>query len=149
MTQQRNPATAPIFRAFSELSALPPAERRESLMLRLEHVWNEAQGKTYTNKHGDAVPNPDGNLQLKVIQAVAALQGLTGETAPGQIDVEESDRIKLAALRSLCSDSAVFGAVLTAGSLLPLFTRFMREMAAMDSEQRDAAALMAPGENIG
>ena len=40
-------------------------------------------------------------------------------------------------------DSAVFGAVLTAGSLLPLFTRFMREMAAMDSEQRDAAAVRA------
>ena len=81
MTSTRHPGTAPIFRAFSELSGLPPAERREALMLRLEHVWDEAQQKTYTNKHGDEVANPDGNLQLKVIQAVAVLQGLTGETA--------------------------------------------------------------------
>lgn len=81
MTSTRHPGTAPIFRAFSELSGLPPAERRETLMVRLEHVWDEAQAKHYVNKHGDEIPTPDGNLQLKVIQAVAVLQGLTGETA--------------------------------------------------------------------
>ncbi len=84
MTATRNPGTAPIFRAFSELSSLPPAERREALMLRLEHVWTEAQGKSYTNKHGDEIPNPDGTLQLKVIQAVAVLQGMTGPGADAE-----------------------------------------------------------------
>lgn len=67
--------------AFRELSHLPPAEKREALMVRLEHIWDEAQGKGYQNKHGDFVAMPDGNLQLKVIQAVAVLQGMTGPGA--------------------------------------------------------------------
>lgn len=89
MTITRNPATAPVFRAFRELAALPPEERREALMLRLEHVWNEAQGRTYTNKRDEVIPNPDGTLQLKVIQAVAVLQGMTGASA-------EEEQAKLA-----------------------------------------------------
>lgn len=81
MTTERNPGTAPVFRAFTELAHLPPAERREALMLRLEHIWTEAQARHYLNKHGEEIPNPDGTLQLKVIQAVAVLQGMTGPTA--------------------------------------------------------------------
>lgn len=81
MTANRHPGTAPIMVAFRELSHLPPAEKREALMIRLEHLWDEAQGRSYTNKHGDEVASPDGNLQLKVIQAVAVLQGMTGPDA--------------------------------------------------------------------
>lgn len=81
MTATRNPGTAPVLQAFQNLAHLPPAERTEQIMLRLQHIWDEAQGKSYTNKHGDEVPMPDGNLQLKVIQAVAVLQGMTGPQA--------------------------------------------------------------------
>jgi len=84
MTADRNRGTAPVFRAFRELACLPPAERNEALMLRLEHLWDEAQGRTYTNKRGDQIPNPDGTLQLKVIQAVAVLQGMTGQAAEAE-----------------------------------------------------------------
>ena len=91
MTTTRNPGTAPVFRAFRELSGLPPDERREALMVRLEHIWDEAQGRSYVNKHDVEVANPDGTLQLKVIQAVAVLQGMTGPAA-------EAEGAKLAAL---------------------------------------------------
>lgn len=91
MTTTRNPGTAPIFRAFSELSGLPPAERREALMKRLDHVWDEAQNKHYVNKKGEEIAMPDGTLQLKVIQAVAVLQGLTGQAA----EVEQAALAKM------------------------------------------------------
>jgi hypothetical protein len=84
VTTTRHPGTAPIFRAFSELSGLPPAERREALMLRLEHVWDQASNHSYVTKKGDEVHSPDGTLQLKVIQAVAVLQGLTGQAAEAE-----------------------------------------------------------------
>jgi len=89
MTADRNPATSPVFKAFRELAHLPPAERNEALMVRLEHIWNDAQAKHYTNSKGQEIPCPDGTLQLKIIQAVAVLQGLTGE-------VPEGDQAKLA-----------------------------------------------------
>lgn len=89
MTTDRNPATSPVFKAFQELAHLPPAERNEALMVRLEHVWKEAQESFYVTKKGKKVNKPDGTLQLKVIQAVAVLQGLTG-------DVPEGDQAKLA-----------------------------------------------------
>lgn len=84
MTTDRYPMTAPVFRLFRELAHLPPAERTEALMIRLEHVWEQAQSRSYTNKHGDEIASPDGTLQLKVIQAVAVLQGLTGPAAEGE-----------------------------------------------------------------
>jgi len=64
-----------------QLADLPPEERRQELMLRLEHIWAAAQGHTYKNKHGKEISMPDGTLQLKVVQAVAVLQGLTGQSA--------------------------------------------------------------------
>lgn len=103
MTTTRNPGTAPIFRAFSELSGLPPAERREALMLRLEHVWDEAQAKHYVNKKDQEIACPDGALQLKVIQAVAVLQGLTGEAADADANalnkMSDADLLRLALKR--------------------------------------------------
>lgn len=143
MTASRYAANAPIFKHFSELASLPPAERRAELMLRLEHVWEEAQNKTYTTKKGEVVASPDGNLQLKVVQAVAEILD-----APDRLEVEESDRLKLLALRSLCSDKAILSAVIAAGSLQPLLVRFVSEMASVDGEQQYAAALLAAGEGV-
>lgn len=79
MTSERHPGTAPVFKLFRELSALPPEERREALMVRLEHIWDQAQSRTYVTKKGDEYALPDGTLQLKVVQAVAVLQGMAGE----------------------------------------------------------------------
>jgi hypothetical protein len=78
-------------RPFRELSHLPPDERREALMVRLEHVWDEAQARTYTNKRGAEVPAPDTAVMLKVVQAVAVLQGMTGE--PNRSDAERLERM--------------------------------------------------------
>jgi hypothetical protein len=79
---------------------------------------------------------------IRIMERRAKLLGLD---APERIEVEESDRLKLSALRALCSSKELFGAVLTAGSLLPLFTRFVREMAVVDGEQH-YAALTTSGE---
>lgn len=91
MTATRHPGTSPVFRHFRELAGLPPDEQREALMERLEHVWDEAHGRSYVNKYNDIVANPDTAVMLKVVQAVAVLQGLTGkpdeadETALGRM----------------------------------------------------------------
>lgn len=74
----------PVWRQFHELAHLPPDQRRSELMHRLEHVWSEAQARSYLNKHGDEIPNPDTAVMLKVVQAVAVLQGMTGPSAEAE-----------------------------------------------------------------
>lgn len=91
MTSTRHPGTSPVMRPFIELASLPPDQRRDALMVRLEHVWQEAEARHYTNKHGDEIPNPDTAVMLKVVQAVAVLQGLTGE--PNKADAARLERM--------------------------------------------------------
>ena len=73
MTTERHPGTSPVFRHFRELASLPADERHAALMERLEHVWELAEGRCYTNKHGDEIAMPDTAVMLKCVQAVAVL----------------------------------------------------------------------------
>lgn len=73
MTSERHPGTSPVFRHFRELASLPADERHGALMERLEHVWELAEGRSYTNKHGDEIAMPDTAIMLKCVQAVAVL----------------------------------------------------------------------------
>lgn len=81
---------------------------------------------------------------IRIMERRAKLLGLD---APERVEIEESDRLKLSALRALCASKEMFGAVLQAGSLQPLLTRFMREMAVVDGEQH-YAALTTSGEAV-
>jgi hypothetical protein len=63
-----------VFLALAEVSRLGTVdERRAALMERLEHVWRLALERTYTNKHGDEVPNPDNATALRVVEVADAL----------------------------------------------------------------------------
>lgn len=157
MTSTRNPGTAPIFRAFAELSGLPPAERREALMLRLEHLWDQAQAKHYVNKKGEEIAMPDGTLQLKVIQAVAVLQGLTGQAAEDQqaalAKMSDADLLREATKRLPPHEVAALGdhliamreqqtrkqAIVTTGENADERTEEDRDLATTDGDQTEAS----------
>jgi hypothetical protein len=63
-----------VFLALAEVSRLGTVdERRAALMERLEHVWRLALERTYTNKHGDEMPNPDNATALRVVEVADAL----------------------------------------------------------------------------
>lgn len=79
MSAGRSRNDGPVARQFVDLGHLPPEERRQELMLRLETVWNDARARTYCNLKGKEINQPDAAVMLKVVQAVAVLQGLTGE----------------------------------------------------------------------
>lgn len=81
MTATRHRGNAPIALAFRELSHLPPEEKREQLMLRLEEVWDTAKARSYMTKKGEEISSPDTAVMLKVVQAVAVLQGMAGPAA--------------------------------------------------------------------
>jgi hypothetical protein len=62
------------YKLLREVSKLgTPDERRAELMDRLEYVWEQAIGRTYTNKHGDEMPNPDNATALRVVEVADAL----------------------------------------------------------------------------
>jgi nitroimidazol reductase NimA-like FMN-containing flavoprotein (pyridoxamine 5'-phosphate oxidase superfamily) len=66
--------------AFADVSKLPTVtERRAELMRRLEHVWEQAMGRTYTNKHGDEMPNPDNATALRVVEVADVLMNEADE----------------------------------------------------------------------
>lgn len=81
MTADRHRGNGPIVLAFKDLGHLPPEQKRDQLMLRLEEVWDEAKARSYMNKRGEEIPNPDTAVMVKVVQAVAVLQGMAGAAA--------------------------------------------------------------------
>lgn len=134
----RGAAHAAFSEALREMVREPVRELVELELARLDTLflamWELA-------KQGDFQAT---DRAIRIMERRAKLLGLD---APERVEVEESDRLKLSALRALCASKEMFGAVLQAGSLQPLLTRFMREMAVLDGEQH-YAALTTSGEAV-
>lgn len=94
-----NHGKGPVFKLFQEVARLPPGERKEALMPRLDALWDTAMGRTYEAKRkgkledGDSptvlVANPDVATALRIVEVADALL----------CDVSESKGGKLAALK--------------------------------------------------
>jgi hypothetical protein len=84
MSEGRNKSHGPVFQCFRGLSELPPEERATALMERLEYVWQLAEARSYTSNKGNVHHMPDTAVMLKVVQAVAVLQGLTGQASEAE-----------------------------------------------------------------
>lgn len=62
--------------ALREVLALPePSKRLAELLERLDQVWVTASNRTYLNKRGKPVADPDQATRLRVIEVAAELMG--------------------------------------------------------------------------
>jgi hypothetical protein len=69
-----------VYLALAEVAKLPTVEeRRAELMKRIEHVWESAMQRTYTNKHGDETSNPDTATALRCVEVADALMNEADE----------------------------------------------------------------------
>ena len=75
------PNPGAVYKLLVEVAKLPKAERKEALMPRLEHLWNLCLERTYQNKKGEAVPNPDHATALRVVEVADALLCDAGDRA--------------------------------------------------------------------
>lgn len=69
----------PVFMALRDVMKLPEkADRKGELLDRLDHVWELAVNRTYLNKKGQEVENPDGAIAIKVVEVAAEIVEATG-----------------------------------------------------------------------
>lgn len=68
----------PVFLALREVAALPAsADRKGALLDRLDHIWQLALSRSYTNKAGKVVANPDLAIAERVVVTAAELVGVS------------------------------------------------------------------------
>lgn len=73
-----------MFLALREVAALPDQSARLAELLdRLDFVWRLATERTYLNKRGKPVKNPDHATQVKVIEVAADLVGAKAQQQNG------------------------------------------------------------------
>ncbi|HXS23717.1 MAG TPA: hypothetical protein VN719_05780 [Gemmatimonadales bacterium] len=61
---------------FAQASRLvDPTARREFLLERIQEIYEGAMGRTYTNKRGEQLANPDGIVALKCVEVVGRWAG--------------------------------------------------------------------------
>jgi hypothetical protein len=124
--------------ALKEVVREPTRELVELELQRLDTLfmamWELAKGGDYQAT----------DRAIRIMERRAKLLGLD---APERLQVEESDQLKLEALRSLFADRAMFEEAVRAGSLVPLFAKFVRALAVADGMQH--YEMLTTGEAVG
>jgi len=83
-----------VFMAFDDVLKLPPEQREAELMRHLWDIYWDARDRSYINKHGDTVPNPDGATVMRVVEVLQASWVTVGEKQQRRANLLELSMFK-------------------------------------------------------